>query len=121
MSKNRLVLAHIKSYTHTVVVLTQVTHRFEGGVAADGSNHLEDGEQLLGYEFVADELANMCAAFEVVVRNAQVAQVGAADIRVIVPSLALHGLPHAIGDSLRGKYLALRTKSAAKPDRDSSE
>ena len=102
----------------SIIVVGQ-THALDGVVG--GIQLAEDGEQLLGYEFVADELANMCAAFEVVVRNAQVAQVGAADIRVIVPSLALHGLPHAIGDSLRGKYLALRTKSAAKPDRDSSE
>ena len=69
----------------------------------------EYGQQLIGYQLVTNHLAHMGASFQIYMRNPQVAQVATLDVRIIVPGFALHGLPYAIGNSCRGKNLALRT------------
>ena len=82
-----IVVAHLSLIVSIVVVgQSHTLDRVVGGI-----KFAEDSQQFVGYQLVANHLAHMYAPLKIVVRYAQVSQVAATDIRIVVPGLALHG------------------------------
>ena len=65
----------------------------------------QDAYHAVGNAFVAHHLAHMYLLVVVPVQHADMAQVVALDIRVLLIGLALHPLPHPVGDGLGGEAL----------------
>ena len=96
-----VVVAHLPLVVGIVVV--GQSDALDGVVA--GVELTEDGDELVGNQFVADELALVRLVVVVPVAHTDVSEVAAGDMGIVDVGLALHALPDGVGDLHRDEVL----------------